>query len=167
MTEPCAPRQHRDSGAALLLAIGFVILVGTICGGLVGLATSSLKNRSSLELLRDREYAADAAIEQAILQATGFTCSTDPADPTKAIPLQTLNGVTIRVSWRNACGTIPASDAAVGGLPLVQRNVVFSACLSTVNPCANDTDVIIRAQVNFQPDSGTVTKTYIQSWSVN
>ncbi len=161
MIRPRARQQDRDSGAALLLAIGFVVLVSAISAGLAGLATSSLNNRGTLEQLRDREYAADAAIEQAIVVAADFTCDTDESTP---IPLQTLNGVTIRVSWRNACGSVPASD---GGVPLEQRNVVFLACPSTVNPCVDGSDVIIRAQVNFEPASGPVTKTYIQTWSVN
>ena len=55
--------QHKDSGAALLLAIGFVLMIGMISGGLIALATSSMNNRATLELLRNREYAADGAID--------------------------------------------------------------------------------------------------------
>ena len=152
-------RQHRDSGAALLLAVGFVVMIGAITGGLAAVATSSMKNRSQLELVRDREYAADGAIETAIGQARTST-SASVGGPT----FDTLNSVAIRVDWVNSCGVVQSSDGTV----VAQRNVVFSACVGTVAAPCLATDVIIRAQVNFEQATGTaVTKTYVQSWSVN
>ena len=78
----------------------------------------------------------------------------------------TLNGVAIRVDWVNTCaGSVKSSD----GSDVPQRNVVFSACAKTdaAAPCV-EADVIIRAQVNFAQDSsGAVTRTFVQSWSVN
>ena len=158
MTGQGRPRLHEDSGAALLLAIGFVVMIGMISAGLASLATSSLANRDTLERVRDRQYAADGATEQAIVQVSSFTCDTVPNVPI----VNTLNGVSIRVDWINACRSVTTSD----GSPYLQRNVIFSACVNTGNPC-NNVDVIIRAQVNFEPASGPVTKTYVQSWSVN
>ncbi len=151
-------RPHEDSGAALLLAIGFVVMIGMISAGLAALATSSLENRDTLEMVRNRQYAADGAIEQAIVQASSFTCDTVPNTPI----VNTLNGVSIRVDWLNACRSVTTSDDS----PYLQRNVIFSACVNTGSPC-NDVDVIIRAQVNFEPASGPVTRTNVQSWSVN
>jgi hypothetical protein len=49
---------------------------------------------------------------------------------------------------------------------VAQRNVIFSACVSTGAVCVAS-KVIIRAQVNFQQLGAGVTKTYVQSWSVN
>jgi hypothetical protein len=50
---------------------------------------------------------------------------------------------------------------------LSQRNVIFVACADTGSTCASN-ESIIRAQVNFEQKlSGEVTKTFIQSWSVN
>ena len=47
------------------------------------------------------------------------------------------------------------------------RNVIFSACVDTGATCLDDA-VIVRAQVNFQQAAtGLVTKTSVQSWSVN
>ena len=148
---------HRDSGAALLLAIGFVMMVSVISAGLAALATSGLNNRNTLEQVRNSQYAADGAIEQAISQVRTLTCS----PPTGFLVDSSFSSGPIRVDWLNVCGSVTASD----GTRYPQRNVVFSACPDLRAVC-DPANVIIRAQVNFEPDSGTVTKTYIQSWSV-
>ena len=158
MTRQRDPRDQQDRGSALLLAIGFVLMVGAICAGLAALATSSMNNRATLQLVRNREYAADGAIEQSIAQVRAFTC----ASPGGSIP-NTLNSVAIRVDWVNACGVVKSSDT---GTVVSQRNVIFSAyCKNpTTDANCNFTDVIIRAQVNFQQSPSA---TYVQSWSVN
>ena len=167
------PRQRdEDRGAALILAIGFVVVIGAISGGLAALATSGLNNRNTLELVRNREYAADGAIEKAISQVRPLSCS--PA--TGSIVDSTINGVSIRVDWINACGVVLRGDrgttataSAWDGSVVFQRNVIFSACVDPSPSSACDpAKVIIRAQVNFQQGLvGAVTKTYVQSWSVN
>ena len=155
--------QHDDVGAALLLAIGFVLMIGAISAGLASLATSSLNNRDSLEFTRNRQYSADGAIELAIADVRGrldrgeLTCST-PGGFTR----DSLNGIDIRVDWTNACGVVQSSDGTV----VAQRNVTFSACEDTGGKCA-DANIVIRAQVNFEQAASAVTKTYVQSWSVN
>jgi hypothetical protein len=151
---------HADSGASLILCIGFVLMIGAICAGLVGLATSGLNNRTTLQRVRDRQYAADGAIEQAIALVRPLSCSASNAFIVDA----SLNGVAIRVDWVNACGVVQSSS---DGTVVAQRNVVFSACESTGAACSA-ANVIIRAEVNFQQaGTGGVTKTYVQSWSVN
>jgi type II secretory pathway component PulK len=157
-------REHEDRGAALLLAVGFVVMIGAIAGGLAGLATSGVNNRATLELVRNREYAADGAIENAISQVRLLTC----ASPSGFITDASMNSISIRVDWVNACGVVQSSDGSV----VSQRNVIFSACLNTGSPCSDTAvppvPVIIRGQVNFQQALvGAVTKTYVQSWSVN
>jgi hypothetical protein len=139
-------------------------MVGAIAGGLASLATSSLNNRNTLEVLRNREYAADGAIENAISQVRALTCASASGTTTDA----TMNAVTIRVDWVNACGAVQITDGSV----VSQRNVIFAACVNTGSPCSDTAvpaaPVIIRAQVNFQQIlGGAVTKTYVQSWSVN
>ena len=164
-------REHEDSGAALLLAVGFVVMIGAIAGGLAGLATSGVNNRITLERVRNREYAADGAIENAISQVRLLTCASASGFITDA----SMDSVSIRVDWVNACGVVQSSPAAiepVGGSVVSQRNVIFSACLNTGSPCSDTAvppvPVIIRAQVNFQQGLvGAVTKTFVQSWSVD
>lgn len=165
-------RQHRqpDSGASLILAIGFVMMVGLISAGLLALATSGLNNRTTLQTLRNRQYAADGAIEQAISQVRGLTC----LSANGFIVDSSLNGFAIRVDWINACGVVQSGDrgttaaaSSSDGTVAAQRNVVFSACESTGAAC-DPTKVIVRATVDFQQAAaGAVTKTYVQSWSVN
>lgn len=164
MTRERPRPQHTDSGAALILAIGFVLMVGAISAGLAGLATSSLNNRTTLVGVRNREYAADGAVQQAIAQvrAAGGSPLAACASATGSM-VATLNSVAIRVDWKNACGVVRATDGTV----VAQHNVIFTACDSTGAACVDST-LIIRAQVNFQQaGSGAVTKTFVQSWNVN
>jgi len=165
--DPVAPAVHRheDRGAALILAVAFVVMIGTIGAGLAALVTSSVNNRGTLERVRDRQYAADAAIEDAIVQVrAASTGGTDACQSVAGITrTPAINAVNIRVDWRSACGVIRSGE----GLVLVQRDVIFAACVDTGVACT-DSSVIIRAQVNFeQAASGAVTKTYVQSWSMN
>ena len=158
------PKAEKDSGAALILAIGFVLAIGAVSGGLAGLATTSMNNRRSLEIARDREYAADGAIEIAIGVARGYACIPTASGVS---PTVTIDAIPIRVEWSSACGgtsSILSSD----GTSYDQRNVVFSACVDAPlgTTCALS-PVIIRAQVNFDPASGPVSKTFVQSWTVN
>jgi hypothetical protein len=117
-------------------------------------------HRTTLESIRNREYAADGAVTLAISEVRTFTCAT-----TTGVVQDMLNGIAIQVDWTTDCsGNVPSSD----GTQYSQRNVDFAACVkpSTGVPCGA-ADVIIRAQVNYEPLAGPVTKTYIQAWSVN
>ncbi|MEZ5249417.1 MAG: hypothetical protein R2713_09470 [Ilumatobacteraceae bacterium] len=67
----------RDRGASLIMAIGFVVLVGSIAAGLSGLVTSSSTNRIALGQVRDLQYAADGAIEEAITEVRFLDRDTD------------------------------------------------------------------------------------------
>lgn len=158
MRRPGERVQHADSGAALLLAVGFVLMFGAISGGLASLAANSVNNRNTLEILRNREYSADGAIENAISQAR-LRGACLPASGT--IVDATMNSVSIRVDWVESCPSVLSSNST----PFAQRNVVFLACLNT-GPSCLATDVITRAQVNFEPANLPATKTFVQSWNV-
>lgn len=165
---------HQDRGAALILVIALILMVGTISAGLAALVSSSLTDHGSLERSRNREYSADGAVEYAIAQVRAIAGSpleacARPGDwfastrngTTTAMPV--LNGIPIRVDWDNACGAVLGVDGSV----VVQRNVVFAACADTGARCV-PAAVVVRAQVNFeQLASGPVTATYVQTWSVN
>jgi len=157
-----AERHSRDSGAVLVLAIGFVLLVSAIAAALAALIMSSTATGSTLETLRNRQYAADAGIQYAITQVReSARAESSPCGTTGYT--SRLNNVDVRVDCMNAVSVIGGSDNVV----LAQRNVIFVACLDNGDPCT-DANTIIRAQVNFeQRYDSTVTKTFIQSWSVN
>ncbi len=153
-----------DRGAALILAIAFVVMIGTIGAGLAGLITSSANNRVSLQTLRNREYSADGAVQEAVAMVRGLdsdtTASCSAADGTA---VSTINSIAIRVDWNAACSIIRNGDGEL----FVQRNVVFDACEDVGAVCVPSA-VIVRAQVNFSDaPSGDVTDTFVQSWSVN
>lgn len=154
----------RDVGASLMLAIGFVVMIGVISAGLISLATSSLNNRAALEQVRNREYAADGAIEVTVAQLRSSSVSTlATCTAANGFVIDTSNSLTMRVDWRNACSLVQTIDGAV----VAQRNVVLSACENTGASCI-DSAVVIRAQVNFERSAtGGVARTYVQSWSVN
>lgn len=165
MTTPRPRPQHPDCGASLILAIGFMLMIGLIGGALAMLVTSGLGNRATLQKLRNIQYSADGAIEQAISQVRlQLTCpplngSFPDLDATR------LNKIAIRVDWVTDCtGMIQGAD----GTFLTQRDVTFTACADTGASC-DPAKAIIRAQVNFQQQValGSVTKTYVLSWSVN
>jgi len=153
-----------DRGSTLIIAIGFVMAIGSIAAGLSALVVSSMNSRGTLIELRDTEYAADGAIEAAIAEVR-----TQPGDLSSACGdmagsrVEVLNGQSIRVDWYNACGVVRGGDGAV----VAQRNVIFAACPDTGATCLEDA-IVIRAQVNFeQTTTGAVTETFVQTWSVN
>jgi hypothetical protein len=174
-------RQADDAGAALIMVLGFILLISAITSGLLGYISNSVRGRVALDTVRAREYAADAGVEYAISQVRGLPNqligghtgrpAEDPCAPAPGYYAHTVNGVTIRIDCLNAFDT-----AASGGNNVQQRNVIFAACLQTGAPCTGATP-IVRAQVNFEAGAAPVsadptkklviTRTYVQSWSVN
>lgn len=156
-------RPDDDRGAALIVAIAFVVMIGTIAAGLAGLIASTGNNRVSLQALRDREYAADGAVEEAIAHVRGLDRETAANCATTGTSASTINGVAIRVDWQGACTVVRGTD----GVVVAQRNLIFAACVDPGAACA-EADVIVRAQVNFRDDpTGVVAESFVQSWSVN
>jgi len=162
---------RRDRGSSLLLTIGFVVMIGAISAGLAGLVTSGLNNTVTLERIRDRQYAADGAVENAIAEVRSqMEISDTCVDDTSGISRTNFdNEISIRVDWSGACGVAQGAN----GLIFLQRNIDFTACLIPTGSvadgeaCTNDT-AIISAQVNFeQGGAGPVRSTVIQSWSVD
>lgn len=153
------PTDGRDSGAALLLAIGFVLLVSAISAALAALIMTNSRTGVVLDSVRNRQYAADAAIQDAIVRVRLLDRANAPTCGYES----TLNDIDIRVDCGNAVSVVGTGE----NLVLSQRNVIFVACLDTNSPC-DEANTIIRAQVNFeQRYTDSVTKTFIQSWSVN
>src|SRR5689334_571166 len=92
MTHEKVRRMQGEQGASLILAIVFMVVVGAISGAVLATTASGLQSRVALDQARNREYAADGAIEIAITRVrnNGVICS--PGDA----PV-TLNTVKIHV----------------------------------------------------------------------
>ena len=159
-------RRRDERGASLVLAIVFMVVIGAIGGAVLSSLTSGLSSRVALDHARDREYAADAAIQAAVAQIRRIPASqtySGPGQPCPTIPNQPpLNGVTIHTD----CVGAPAVTRDL----YRQLNVIFTTCEGTTGPCA-PAKVIIRAQINFQAvGSGAslrIQRTWVQAWSVN
>jgi hypothetical protein len=160
-------RVKRDEqGVALVLALSFMVLIGLVTTALLSSLMSSVGQRAVLDDLRNKQYAADGAVERSIARVRGLaapgaglaSCSTGSPET------YTLNSVTIRVD----CTNLPI-DAFVNGSLYLQRNVLFTSCVSNGSPCTT-ANTIVRAQVNYEAldaETPTITKTYIQSWTVS
>jgi hypothetical protein len=176
MTRRIVTQPADDEGAALILVLGLVVLVSALLGGLLSFITTTVSGRVPLDAARSRHYAADGAVEYAISQVRDM-----PNHNTVVAPIRprrpaedpcgpynhSLNSVAIRVDCTNALRLVLAD-----GFVVTQRNVIFAACVDTGVACT-DATTIIRAQVNFEtPESAAgvalpITRTYVQSWSVN
>lgn len=159
--------QRRDEhGVALVLALSFMVLIGVLTTALLSSLMTAVSDRNVLDQVRDRQYAADAGVEQAIA-----TVRTVPA-PGPALGscggpyFSSLNSVDIRVQ----CTNVPTSTAVLAQI-FVQRNVVFTSCIDThTNTACTPATTIVRSQVNYEAldaETPNVTKTYIQSWTVS
>jgi type II secretory pathway pseudopilin PulG len=161
VTRNRAPRMQGERGAALILAIAFMVVIGGISAAVVSTTTSGIQDRAVLDQARNREYAADAAIENAIARVRGNAGVCSVVNP---FPL--FNKFKIHVD----CTSAPAVVAGPGGTLLVQNDVIFSACVDASGAACGtaNTPTIINAQVNFQGTGAAAqVKTFVQSWSVN
>ena len=154
--------RHDEQGVALVLALSFMVFVGIVTSALLSSLISSVDQRSVLDNVRNRQYAAEAAVEQDIARVRALGGAGAGSAPCEATPPATyaLNDVTIRVDCTNVRTlTLTGFD---------QRNVVFTSCVDTGATCTV-ANTIVRTQVNYEGQGlGTpvITKTYIQSWTV-
>jgi FlaG/FlaF family flagellin (archaellin) len=159
--------QRDERGASLILAIVFMVVVSAIGGGVLASISSGIHDGAALAQARNREYAADAAIETSIARVrvvnesgsspTGWpACGSDPTytfehDPSVDIHVVCVNQPTV--------AGVPTGSLAS------QNDVTFNACLASAPSCTSS-NAIISADVNFQK-SGSNVSTNVLSWSVN
>jgi hypothetical protein len=159
MNDSRVRRMQGERGASLILAIVFMVVVGAISAAVLSATASGLQDRVALDTARDREYAADGAIEIAVTRVrnNGGTCAGGDPDVT-------INSVAIHVN----CIASPAVVVGPTGELLSQNDIVFTACKTSdvVSGACPTATAIINAQVNFQGTSAPL-KTFVQSWSVN
>jgi hypothetical protein len=168
MSKESTPRLPGESGATLILAIAFLLVIGAIGSAVMTSVASGVSNRRTLDQVRDRQYAADGGVEFAIAKVRALPLPGGPglADCGGTVNIDhyntTLNSVPIRIDCANQSAITPSG--------FLQRNVVFAACRDTGARCAN-ANIVVRAQVNYEAQSAgstlNVTRTWVQSWSVN
>ena len=168
------PRKMND-GAALILAIVFMLVIGAITGAVLASVTSGLNDRVALDGARNREYAADGLIDHAIANARAKVATwNSSADVVTFLNSATTTGC--GGPYQSGVGGAPALDGFnntsnklhVDCTPApgqtrtgaLTRNAIFTACPGT--SACTDASTIVRAQINF--DSGS---TIVQAWSVN
>lgn len=177
-------RAVRDErGASLILAIAFMVVIGMISSAILSTISSGLHTRTALDSARDRQYAADGAIEFAVAsirarpsaasyRGPAFAPCGPGGPPFATAPFYhslTEEGTPIRI--RVDCTGEPTFTF---GSLFLQQNVLFSACVPA-NPdvlCGGPTTpIIIRSQINYQTVAAgsvlQIQRTWIQSWSVN
>ena len=163
-------RIRRDErGASLILAIAFMLVAGAIGAGVTASVTSGIGDSSVLASARDREYAAEGAIDKAIVQLR-TTANPDSIglvtcpSQTQTMPLPASGNIEIQVD----CAPAPEVTADLSA----RNNVILTACepdAANPGPPCDPTKVLIRAEINFQVSDTThlVTRTYVQTWSVS
>jgi hypothetical protein len=160
---PASADDGRDRGAALLLAIGFMVLVGFIVGGLSALISSGVGDTVTLKNARNRQYAADAAVQQDMVQLRIALVSN--ANPTWCNSAHTYSDAGTP-SIKVACTSPTFGLTFSNGVIYAKRNVTFLACTDTVAACTDSSATLaLRAEVDFSKAGSSVT-TYVQSWSV-
>jgi hypothetical protein len=161
VNERIGTRVKDERGASLMLVIAFMVLAGTVAAAVISTSTSGIQQRVVLDQARDRQYAADAAIETTVAAARGLSGTCPPPPPT-SFPLNHLN---VHVDCRSNPAVIVGH-----GIPKLQKNLIFVACLTpgtAYGPSCTSTNVVINAQVNFQGTAPGPVTTYVQAWSVN
>lgn len=154
-------RGARDRGAALVVAVAFTVMIGTIAAGITAAITSGLGQRVVLEDLRDREYAADAAIERTIAEARSLVVADLECGAVEG-SVEGVDDIRIHVDRTIVCGSLLGADG------FVRSNFALSlvACEDTATSCQPD-DVIVRALVGLEPASdGSIASAPVYAWSV-
>lgn len=115
-----------DSGAALLIALGFVSLFGLAIAAILSFADTSLRAADTIQAQRNEVYAADAAVEKVIADirsnANAGKFGGTPCD--QSVP--DLNGFTVQVT----CTADPSSGTG-GGVGGTGDAIVTTATLAS------------------------------------
>ena len=183
-----SPRSgHGESGAVLLLALIFVIVMSIALLAIVNFAGDALVNTANLKGQRSLEYAADAATDAAVQTVRysyfAFNSTTNPSgdcvpDGTVLImpdsaTMPAVNGETMNVTCSGMINVDPVTHQPQQNT----RTVTFFTCEQAT--CTNNNALVV-AVVTFQdystagidkctssPDSATCgTGELIQSWIV-
>ena len=148
-------RGRDETGAALELALIFLMSTSVIVGTLLTFASSSSQATVATRSNRGFDYDADAAMQAAIATIRVSTTQGYVGNCVSFTPAFTLNDPSrpLRVD----CFPFSASVA--------QRHVVLSVCPTSVGAPCPDAQALVRADVTFYDDHGFGRAVSIQSWS--
>ena len=148
-------RFRDDGGQALVMAMAFLAFFGIVIGAMVGFARASVGTTEALTIQRSRTYAADAALETAILAGRrdpnvgAFGASPCMHSPAFTIPTTSTDGTT------TATVTCAATQP-----PLADRDVVFTAKIGTVT--------VAKVEVRYLDDPltpGSTSQAQVLKWT--
>ena len=140
---------HGEDGVIMILALAVLVSVSLTVGALLSLTNVNLVNTRGLQSTRGAEYAADAAIENAIQELryqapnNPITCPSFPSAGTSML----VNGVnTYYVTLNNVNVTVTCTM----GIPpqFFGRIVQFSACRTSASANCS-ANAIVQATVVF------------------
>ena len=150
-------RGRDEVGAALELALIFLMSTSVIVGTLLTFASSSSQATVVTRATRGFDYDADAAMQAAI--AT-IRVSTTQGYVGVGKCVSFTPGFTLNNSSRPLRVDCSPFSASAG-----QRHIILSVCPSSAGaPCA-DSQALLRADVTFYDDHGFGRAVSIQSWS--
>ena len=148
-------RGRDEAGAALELALIFLLSTAVIVGTLLTFASSSSQATVVTRTTRGSDYDADAALQAAIATIRVSTTQGYVGSCVSFTPAFTLN--TPSRPLRVDCFPFSASAA--------QRHIVLSVCPSSVGAPCPDNLALVRADVTFYDDQSFGRALSIQSWS--
>jgi hypothetical protein len=148
-------RSRDETGAALELALIFLMSTAVIVATLLTFATTSSQATLVTRTGRGSDYDADAAMQAAIATIRVDTTQGYVGSCVSFTPVFTLNNPSrpLRVD----CFPFAASAT--------QRNIILSVCASKVSAPCPDAQAILRANVTFYDDQSFGRAVSIQSWS--
>jgi hypothetical protein len=178
-----------ESGAVLILALAFVLIVGLAIGALTALTSTNLKGAESLQQERAREYGADAAVEAAI-QAVRYapastTCATFPPSPPPAGVSPPFDGMVVqcaigtpaglqgRIVQFTACPGYPSGSGTTTSTTTTSTTSTSTTSTSTTSttlPQAAGTcaqNALVKAEVVFNDSQKLGGDVAVASWVVS
>jgi hypothetical protein len=148
-----------DSGAVLLLALAYILVVSGIVAAMASWSSNALHNTHNFSSSSALDYSASSAINTAI-QSNRYTPnpSSTPADLTPTTAAECWipqSGTVSRISLNNMtmavwCSTDESLSNSIPGYPNATRVVTLSECLGTVTTgAACQSAPILQAVVSF------------------
>ena len=149
MNDTKVRRMEGERGASLILAIVFMVVIGAISAAVLATTTSGLQDRVVLDQARNREYAADGAIEIAITRRPQHTAlRAQPAAMPPVTINQTAREDPRRLHLQPVVHRAPRQHDRDAEQHRLHRVRVLGLRQRRPVHCAANT--IINAQVNFQ-----------------